>query len=143
MSAIRTYLALAAMLPCVTGCVAVSMHSTRPVEVRVTDRTTGKPVRGADVSVAYAYTSYGIFHVFRVPKPATARTDASGAAVIPLATFSYDISFYVAGTHFLVTPDLIRHGGFPSGSYWSGGGQTGQPLVEHPPPIVVQLVPKT
>jgi len=116
------------------------MHSTRPVEVRVTDRGTAKPLAEAKISVDYWYDSYGVFYVFRVPTPAEAQTGSDGVATIPLATFSYVISFVAAGTRFQVTPELIRHGGFPNGSYWSG--QTGQPWVEHPPPIIVELIPK-
>ena len=117
------------------------MHSTRPVQVRVTDRATGRSVAKAKISVDYWYDSYGVFYVLRAPKPATAQTNSNGVAVVPLATFSYGISFCAADTKFSVTPELIRHGGFPSASYWPGRGQTGQPLVEDAPPIIVQLAP--
>jgi hypothetical protein len=141
MSVIRLCLILSVMLPCLSGCVGVSMHSTPLTQVRVTDRATGKPVSGAKISVDYSYRSAGVFYLFRVPESASAETDRTGVAILPIATFNYDISFCVAGTHFLITPELVHKGGFPSGSYWSGGGQTGEPLVEHPPSIVVQLTP--
>src|SRR5256885_12580966 len=117
MNAFCRLLVVALFLPCFTGCVAVSMHSTRPVQVRVTDRATGQPVADAKISVDYWYDSYGVFHVFRVPKPATAQTGGDGVAIIPLATFGYGINFVAAGKDFRVPPELIRHGGFPNGSY--------------------------
>jgi hypothetical protein len=142
MKVIRASFAFAAMLLCLSGCVGVSMHSTRLVEVRLTDRLTSKPVTNAEVSVYYGYHSYGVFYLFRVPKPANARTDNEGIAILPSATFGSDIAFSAAGARYQVTPDLIRHGGFPNGSYWSGGGQTVEALVEHKPPIIVQLTPR-
>ena len=105
------------------ACAAVSMHSTRPVEVHVTDRATHEPVSGAGVSVVYDYDSYGVFLVLRVPDAASARTDSNGVAVLPMATFGYAIVFRAAGKSFTVTPSLIRHGGYPSGEYLFEGSQ--------------------
>ncbi len=142
MRAFRSALLVTAMLPCITGCVVVSMHSTRPVEVHVTDRSTREPVPGADVSIQYSYDSYGVFYVLRMPEDASARTDPNGVAVLPMASFGYAITFRVAGRYYEVTPSLIRHGGFPSGEYYSRDPKTGAVLRTNLPPLVVQLIPK-
>jgi hypothetical protein len=134
-------LLLVAVIPLLSGCVMVNMHSVHPVEVRVIERATGKPVSHAKMGISYGYTGYGVFYVFRVPKPEEAETDETGTAVLPMVDFAYETSFGVEGTSFRLTSDVLRKGGFPSGSYWSGGGQTGQPLLEHLPPIIVQLTP--
>ena len=141
MNASRVSIFCVAMIPLLTGCVMVNMHSAHPVQVRVTERATGKPVSHAKMGISYGYTGYGVFYMFRVPKPAEAETDETGTAVLPMVDFAYETSFGVEGISFRLSSELLRKGGFPSGSYWSGGGQTGQPLVEHPPPIVVQLTP--
>ena len=97
MRAFRSALLVTVTLPCITGCVVVSMHSTRPVEVHVTDRSARELVPGADVSIQYSYDSYGVFRVLRMPEGASARTDPKGVAVLPMATFGYGITFRVAG----------------------------------------------
>lgn len=126
----RRYLIILAMTPLFTGCVAVSLHSTRPVEVRVTEREAGKPVSRALIKVHYAQPAgYGVYYVLRIPKPETARTDANGIAIIPLATFSHSIIFTVNGERFYLNKKLIRQGGTPEGQHWKG-------------PIIVQLTPK-
>jgi hypothetical protein len=131
------------MLPFISGCVAVSMHSTRPVEVHVTDRARHEPVCGAEVSIVYTYDSYGVFHVFRVPDAASAQTDSNGVALLPMATFGYGIVFRVAGKHYDVTPDLIRHGGYPRGEYYSRDPKTGEVISTNLLPMLGQLIPKT
>ena len=136
-------LVVGAMLPFISGCVAVSMHSTRPVEVHVTDRATHQPVSGAAVSIVYSYDSYGLFHVFRVPDAASAQTDSNGVALLSMATFGYGIVFSVAGNYYDVTPDLIRHGGYPSGEYYSRDSTSGEIVSTNLPPMLVQLIPKT
>jgi|WetSurMetagenome_2_1015567.scaffolds.fasta_scaffold1440302_1 hypothetical protein len=141
-SKIRLALVVAAILPCVSGCVVVSMHSTRPVEVHVTDRTTHEPVVGADISIVYSYDSYGVFRVLRMPDGASARTDLQGVAVMPMATFGYGITFRIAGSYYEVTPALIRHGGYPSGEWYTRDSKTGQVLSTNFPPMVVELIPK-
>ena len=128
-----------ALLPLLSGCVAVSLHSTRPVEVRVTERDTGKPVSGAPVKIWYGYTGYGVFYVLRVPKPASATTDERGIAVLPMADFFQNTAFDVAGERFGLSNELIRRGGFPRGGF--SGGSRGGPMTYYPPPIVVQLTP--
>jgi hypothetical protein len=141
MRAPRISLLLAAAVLWVTGC-AISMHSTRPVVVHVTDRATHKPVSGADLSIVYTYDSYGVFHVFRVPSAVSARTDSNGVAVLPMATFGYGIVFRVAGDHYDVTPGLIRHGGYPRGEYYARDRKTGEVVSTNLLPMVVQLIPK-
>jgi len=136
----RTCLMILALTPSLTGCVAVSLHSTRPVEVGVTDRNTEKPVTGALVETWYGYTGYGVFYVLRVPKPASAQTDERGVATLPMADFFQNTVFKVNGERFGLTKELIRHGGFPRGG-WSGGVDRDH-MIYHPPPYVVQLTPK-
>lgn len=131
-------LPLASLL--LTGCVTVSLHSTRPVEVRVTDQKTEKPVSGALVETWYGYTGYGVFYVLRVPKAASARTDERGVATIPIADFFQNTVFKVNGERYGLTSDLIRHGGSPRGGYWAGVDR--DHMLYHPPPYVVQLTPK-
>ena len=126
----------------ISGCVAVSMHSTRPVEVHVTDRATQQPVGGAVVSVVYTYDSYGVFHVFRVPDAAATQTDSNGVALLPMATFGFGIVFSVSGKYYDVTPNLIRHGGYPRGEYYSRDAKTGEIVSTNLFPMVVQLIPK-
>src|SRR5258705_1562221 len=117
----HTYLMVLSLTPLLfTGCVTVSMHSTRPVEVRVTDRKTDKAVSGALVETWYGYTGYGVFYVLRVPKAASAQTDERGVATIPIADFFQDSVFKVNGERYGLTSDLIRHGGFPGGGWWGG-----------------------
>ena len=142
MRVFRSALLLAAILPCVSGCVVVSMHSTRPVEVHVTDRSTHEPVPWAAVSIQYSYDSYGVFRVLRMPDDASAQTDRKGVAVLPMATFGYGITFRVAGKYYKVTPSLIRHGGYPSGEWYTRDSKTGQVLSTNLPPMVVELIPK-
>jgi hypothetical protein len=135
-------LAIGVMLPLISGCVVVSMHSTRPVEIHVADRATHQPVSGAEVSIDYSYDSYGVFHLFRVPNAASAQTDSNGVALLPMATFGYGIVFRVAGKHYDVTPTLIRHGGYPRGEYYSRDPKTGEVISTNLLPMVIQLVPK-
>lgn len=141
-----TCLLILALMPLCSGCVLVSMHSTRPVEVRVTDRTTGKPVTRARLEIRYGYIGYGVVWVLRVPEPASARTDDNGIAVLPMADFFQDIDFTVNGERFGLTKELIRRGGLPRGGYWGGkdrwsDGRPKSELVYHPSPMVVQLTP--
>ncbi len=139
----RSAFLLAVTLLGVSGCVAVSMHSTRLVEVHVTDRATHQPVSGAEISIVYTYDSYGVFHVFRVPDAASAQTDSNGVALLPMATFGYGIVFHVAGRHFEITPRLIRHGGYASGGgLVSRDPRSGEVVSTNPAPFVVQLTPK-
>ena len=143
MKTFRPALLMAASLLILNGCVLVSMHSTRPVEVHVTDSLTHEPVSGANLSIQYCYDSYGVFYVLRMPDDVSACTDSNGIAVLPMATFGYGIVFHVAGRHFEVTPSLIRHGGYASGGgLLSRDPRTGEVLSTNPAPFVVQLTPK-
>src|SRR5256885_8447356 len=99
----RPYLMALALTPLFTGCVAVSLHSTRPVEVRVTYRGTDKPVSGVLVETWYGYIGYGVFYVLRVPKPASALTDERGVATLPMADFFQQRVFQVNGEHYALT----------------------------------------
>jgi hypothetical protein len=143
MKTFRPALLMAATPLVLSGCVVVSMHSTRPVEVHVTDRITHESVSGANLSINYCYDSYGVFYVLRVPEDASAWTDSNGLAVLPMATFGYGIVFRVAGRHFEITPSLIRHGGYASGGgLVSRDPRTGEVVSTNPAPFVVQLIPK-
>jgi len=142
----RTFFLLLALLSLCNGCVLVSLHSTRPVQVRVTERETAKPVTGASLKIRYGYTGYGVVWVLRVPESASAQTDEQGIAILPMADFFQNINFTVNGERFGLDKELIRRGGYPPGGYWGGKRQMpdGRPkgeLIYHPSPMVVQLTP--
>src|SRR5688572_17038235 len=87
-------------VPFCSGCVLVSMHSTRPVEVRVTQKDTGIPLTNLPVKIRYSYTGYGAIWVLRMPEPTSAQTDVDGVAVLPMADFFQNISFTVDDERF-------------------------------------------
>ena len=80
------------------GCVTVSMHDTRPVEILVTSTATQSPVPSATVKIEYSvWNSYGVLYKLRVPEPAEGATDSTGRVTLPLATFSERIWVGVTG----------------------------------------------
>lgn len=136
-------LALAAgLVPFLSGCVVVSMHSTRVVKVHVTDRATEQPVGGAEVSCGYSYDSYGVYYVLRMPEACSALTDSNGVALLPMATFGKSINFSVDGHRYEVTRKLIRRGGFVRGEYYWRDPDAGGILRTNLTPLVIQLIPE-
>lgn len=107
-----------------SGCVVVSLHSTRPVEARVTEKETGGPVSEASLETIYSYDSYGVFHILRAPEPEYAKTDGRGIAVLPIADFSQSIILQVNGERFRLNKKLVRNGGLLRDG-WSVGPGTG------------------
>lgn len=140
MFASKVRLFLMTLMPLFTGCVAVSMHSTRPVEVRVTDKEGNRPVAGAKIEISYTYTGYGVFYVLRVPEPASAMTDEQGTANLPMADFFQKIIFKVNGERFSLNKELVRNGGLPEGGWWAG--RSDGTTIHHAPPYIVELTPE-
>lgn len=65
------------------------MHTTRKVQVEVTEAQTGKPVSGALVWVYYSKDwDMPVVHTFRVPKPAGQFTGTDGKAELSMADYS-------------------------------------------------------
>lgn len=129
-------------LPFFVGCLAVSMHSTRSVQIRVTEAQTGKPVSGALVWVYYAKDwDMPVLHTFRVPETAGRLTGSDGTAELSMADYSGAIIFQVNSNRFLVTKQLIREGGLLE-PYWPYVvGRDGIPL-QHTATLTVRLTPK-
>lgn len=107
---LRTVVTFASALV-VSGCVGISMHSTRPVEVRLTEIPSGLPIRQTDLTVTYEYDSYGCFWLARTPPPSSAITDDDGRATILVADFRYSITLEAGKYRFSLSRALVRSGG--------------------------------
>jgi hypothetical protein len=104
-----------------TGCIAVSMHTSRDVLITVTETSTGEPVREAPIRVEYTYDSYGVVRILRTPHPLEAKTDGNGRALVSLADYSYCIAlkvdlkrtgdFAASTPYFLLDKKHVRAGG--------------------------------
>jgi hypothetical protein len=99
-----------------SGCVVVSMHQYRPVEVSVRRKDTGKPLANASVRVTYdTPIGYGVYYVLRVPGPVSGTTDEHGAVILPMADYTHAIRLFVNGRYFGVDRDLVVRGGMALG----------------------------
>jgi hypothetical protein len=99
------------------GCVAVSMHSFHPVEVRVHYKDTGEPVTRAVVKVHYRNPiGYGVYYVLRIPKEVSGQTDEHGTTILRMADYERGgIDLYVNGEQFSVDGDMVVRGGSARG----------------------------
>ena len=124
------------------GCLTVSMHATRQVQVQVTETQTGKPVSGALGWVYYSKDrDMPVLHTFRVPETAGQFTGSDGTAELSMADYSGAIIFKVNTNEFLVTKQLIWEGGLLK-PYWPYVvGRDGIPL-QHTATLTVKLTPK-
>jgi hypothetical protein len=94
-----------------SGCVAVSMHSTYSIRITVVEAASAMPASNVPVVVAYDYDSYGWFYFANTPDPATAVTDAKGTTVMQLADFRYRTLLRVNGKLTTLNKQLVREGG--------------------------------
>ena len=118
---LRLASALAVLLFLGTGCIAVSLHTSRDVWITVIETSTGEPVREAPIRVEYTYDSYGVVRILRTPHPLDAKTDGNGRALVSLADYSYCIAlkvdlnrtgdFAASTPYFLLDKKLVRSGG--------------------------------
>ena len=139
---IRTQLAIMmTVLPILSGCVVVDLHSTRPVRVKVTSTKTGEPISNAVVNVSYSYHSYGVYYVLRTPEGVSGTTDVEGTAVLPMADYRHGFIGIRVDEVRLGTYDeeVIRKGGVLDGrSVFDSGGPRERVVF---PRLRVELTP--
>jgi hypothetical protein len=124
--------ATAVLLLITSGCIipTVSLHSTKEVEISITEAESGKPVGPLPIHVVYCTDTVTplYLHVeLRQPPELRAETDESGKAVIPLADYAWQI-YLDAGTNrfgrpmatFYLPKRLVQQGGFRD--EWDPGG---------------------
>ena len=97
-----------------SGCVAVSMHSTRDVRLTVTEPASGAPAAHIPVSADYDYDSYGWFYFANTPHSESATTDELGQVTLPLADYRYGVVLNVGKAVVILDKEAVRHGGVVS-----------------------------
>lgn len=124
----RTYFSVAmfGVVLLTSGCVipTVSLHSTQPVIVSITELESGKSLSRVPFRVVYSYemlSPFFLHYQFRAPPELQTETDAEGKAVVKLAAYSgwieldvNDEESSVNGAYygrFTLNKELIRDGG--------------------------------
>lgn len=106
-----------------SGCVipTVSLHSSRNVEITLSEAESGKPVASMPFRVhyeSYPADSPIFYHLeLRSPSDVCAKTDESGKAVVKLADYAWSTLLDVKDTNrhyfatFLLSREVVRKGG--------------------------------
>ena len=97
---------LAALCCSLTGC--LDCYSTRPVEIAVTEKSTGKPAANVPVKI-----QYGNMFSLNPPDNIKANTDAHGVVILPLANFRSGPSIFAGEDWYEVTTKEVNEGGHP------------------------------